>query len=136
MNFSKTASYSLTILGYMASNIEESMSAAYLHRELAIPYPYLRRILTDLSKSGFIHSSRGRRGGFVFSKPIEEIYLSDIIDSTDGMDSLNKCIMGFTECPFNARCAMHDLWASAREGIIQALKKTSLKDVIMKEHKT
>ncbi len=58
MNFSKTASYSLNILSFMAINCENQMSAAYLTKKLKIPYPYLRQILSDLSKSGFIHSTR------------------------------------------------------------------------------
>jgi len=132
MNFSKTASYSLNILSYMASNEENNMSAAYLHEKLSIPYPYLRQILTNLSKSGFIHSTRGRSGGFAFSKPKSEISLADIIDSTDGLDSLHKCILGFSKCPFNDRCSMHSVWEDTRNGILKVLKDTTLSDLVDK----
>jgi Rrf2 family protein len=132
MNFSKTASYSLNILSYMASNEENNLSAAYLHEKLSIPYPYLRQILTNLSKSGFIHSKRGRSGGFTFSRPKNEISLADIIDSTDGLDSLNKCILGFRKCPFNEECSMHSVWEDTRKGIIKVLKNTTLADLVKK----
>jgi Rrf2 family protein len=132
MNFSKTASYSLNILSYMASDEENNMSAAYLHEKLSIPYPYLRGILTSLSKSGFIHSTRGRSGGFTFSKPKEEITLADIIDSTDGLESLNKCILGFRKCPFNDQCSMHTVWEDTRKGIIKVLENTTLADLVKK----
>jgi Rrf2 family transcriptional regulator, nitric oxide-sensitive transcriptional repressor len=132
MNFSKTASYSLNILSYMALNEDNSVSAAYLHEKLAIPYPYLRQVLTSLSKNGFIHSTRGRSGGFAFSRPKEEITLADIIDSTDGLESLNKCILGFAQCPFNEECSMHNIWESTRTGIIKILKDTTLADIVTK----
>ncbi len=129
MNFSKTASYSLNILSYMANHEEDQLSASILHENLDIPYPYLRQVLSNLSKSGFIRSVRGRSGGFIFSRKKEEIYLADIIESTDGLASLNQCILGFKECPFNNQCSMHSLWESTRNSILKVLKETSLADI-------
>jgi Rrf2 family protein len=129
MNFSKTASYSLNVLSYMATHDEAQFSAAFLHEKLNIPYPYLRQILSDLSKNGFIYSVRGRSGGFVFSKPKENISLADIIEATDGLQSLNQCILGFRECPFNNACSMHSLWEETRNNILKVLKETSLADI-------
>lgn len=132
MNFSKTASYSLNVLSYMATHNEENMSAKFLHEKLAIPYPYLRQVLTNLSRNGFIQSTRGRSGGYAFSKPIEDITLADIIESTDGLESLNKCVLGFRACPFNSECTMHNVWESTRAGMLKVLKETSLSDLTKK----
>lgn len=132
MNFSKTASYSLNVLSYMASHNEENMSAKFLHEKLDIPYPYLRQVLTNLSRNGFIQSTRGRTGGFAFSKKIENITLADIIESTDGLENLSQCILGFKTCPFNSECTMHSIWESTRAGILKVLKETSLYDLTKK----
>jgi Rrf2 family protein len=129
MNFSKTASYSLNILSYMATHEDVPMSAAILHEKLSIPYPYLRQILTNLAKNEFIGSTRGRSGGFKFSKDISTISLADIIDATDGLESLNKCLLGFSACPFNNECSMHSVWESTRRNIVKVLKETSLADI-------
>jgi Rrf2 family transcriptional regulator, iron-sulfur cluster assembly transcription factor len=134
MNFSQTTSYSLSVLSYMATHEDHNMSAAYLHKMLGIPYPYLRQILTNLSKDGFIHSIRGRSGGFTFSRKKEEISLADIIDSTEGLASLNKCILGFRECPFNEQCTMHTVWENTRAGILKVLNETSLADIQNKKY--
>lgn len=132
MNFSKTASYSLNVLSYMAAHEDIKMSAAFLHEKLTIPYPYLRQVLTSLSRSGFIHSIRGRSGGFAFSKELREISLADIIEATDGLESLNKCILGFSDCPFNNECSMHSVWDATRSNILKVLKETSLADLVIK----
>lgn len=133
MNLSKTTSYSLNVLSYMAKNKEEICSANYLHKKLRIPHQYLRQLLTKLSKSGFIHSTRGRNGGFVFSKEISEIYVADIIEAVEGLESFNKCILGFTICPLDEQCSMHEFWESTRDGIIKELKTTSLADLLLKK---
>ena len=134
MNFSTTASYSLNVLSYMAKYDGTSISAAFLHKKLFIPYPYLRQILANLSKSGFIHSTRGRSGGFAFSKDKGDIYLADIIDATDGLDNYNICILGFKTCPFNTECSMHSVWEEARRNIFKVLKETSLADLANKRN--
>ena len=133
MNLSKTTSYSLNVLSYMAQNREAVCSSSFLHEKLNIPHQYLRQLLTQLSKSGFIHSTRGRNGGFVFSKDICEIFVADIINSVEGLDSFNKCILGFTDCPFDTKCSMHDFWEKTRSDIIKELKTTSLSDLLLKK---
>ncbi len=130
MNFSKTASYSLNVLSYMAANEDKRMSATFLHKKLSIPYPYLRQVLRSLSRNGFIKSTKGRSGGFSFGRDKSEIFLSDIIEATDGMDSLNKCILGFSACPLDAECPMHSIWEVTRISVIKVLKETSLAQII------
>ena len=133
MNFSKTTSYSLNILSYMANHIDENMSAEYLHIKLGIPYQYLRQILTKLSKNGLINSTRGRSGGFELARDVSTIYIADIIEITEGLDGFNKCVLGFQTCPFENKCAIHDLWDGSRNNIIKILRETSLANLMLKQ---
>ena len=132
MNFSKTTSYSLSILSYMAVNEKNSLSADELHRKLDIPYQYLRQLLTSLSKFGFIESVRGRNGGFKFRKSLEQITLANIIDVTEGLENYNKCFLGLEKCPFDNVCSMHDIWQSTRENMLRIFNETTLADLVRK----
>jgi Rrf2 family protein len=126
MNFSKTTSYAIMVLSFMARHGEEKYSAKKLHELLDLPWPYLRQLLTTLSKSGFISSIQGRNGGFLLKKPADQIFLAEIIDSVEGLDVFGTCIMGFEKCPFNHTCAMHDVWEETREGVLNILNTTTL----------
>ncbi len=126
MNFSKTTSYALSILSYLADHESEKFSAKKLNEVLEIPWPYLRQLLTKLSKSGFILSTQGRNGGFQLAKAPDQIILADIIDSTEGLNVLGTCIMGFEKCAFNHTCAMHEVWEETRAKILNILNTTSL----------
>ncbi len=130
MNFSKTTSYAISVLSFMADHDNEKYSAKKLHELLEIPWPYLRQLLTNLSKSGFIYSSRGRNGGFQLLKPANQIILAEIIDQVEGLHVLNKCIMGFTNCPFNHTCAMHEVWDETRKSILNILNNTTLNQLV------
>jgi len=126
MNFSKTTSYALSVLSFLADHESENFSAKKLNEVLEIPWPYLRQLLTKLSKSGFICSTQGRNGGFQLAKAPDQIILADIIDSTEGLNVLGTCIMGFKKCAFNHSCAMHEVWEETRANILNILNTTSL----------
>jgi Rrf2 family protein len=131
MNFSKTTSYAISVLSFMATHEEFKYSAKKLNELLEIPWPYLRQLLTSLSKSGFIFSTQGRNGGFQLQKPAEQIVLAEIIDSVEGLSVLGTCIMGFKKCPFNHTCAMHEVWEETRASILKVLNNTTMDQLIV-----
>ncbi len=133
MNFNKTTSYAMAVLSFMANHDNETYSAKKLHELLEIPWPYLRQLLTTLSKSGFIYSTQGRNGGFQLQKPSNQIVLAEIIDSVEGLQVLSTCIMGLKKCPFNHACVMHDMWQETRENILTVLNNTTLDQFIAKD---
>ena len=132
MNFSKTTSYALSTLSFLADHEGDKYSAKQLHEELEIPWPYLRQLLTSLSKSGFIKSIQGRNGGFLLQKSANEITLAEIVDSVEGLNLFGPCIMGFSKCPFDQTCAMHETWMNAWENILNVLRNTTLSQ--LKKH--
>jgi Rrf2 family transcriptional regulator, iron-sulfur cluster assembly transcription factor len=129
MKFNKTTEYALRILSFMALHSDELCSADLLNEKLQIPKKYLQRLLTDLSKAGFISSIRGRKGGFTFARELGSIYLSEIIDFTEGANWTPKCLFGFSECVLENPCAMHNLWAGHFIEQVKMLHSTSLADM-------
>jgi Rrf2 family protein len=129
MILNKTTEYALSVLAFMATRNEAVYPAEMLHGQLKIPRQYLRRLLTDLSKKGFIESTRGRNGGFVFSRDLSEINFSQVINAMEGEEAMNTCLLGFTACIADQPCAMHERWAEARQKTIETLTNTSLADL-------
>lgn len=129
MNLSKTSEYALRILSFMSVNDEDRFTAQLLHKKLKIPHRYLRKLLTNLSKHKFITSSKGKGGGISLSKNPNKIFLSEIIEYTQGLDVFESCIFGFEKCLLAEKCALHDKWNEAREKIKEILRTTSLADI-------
>lgn len=119
----------------MAEKPEKMYSAKYLNSKLKIPYPYLRQLLTDLSKAGYIKSTQGRNGGFVFAKSINKIFIGQVINKLEGLDFFSNCIIGFEKCPFDKKCPLHNSWQDSRSQITKILNKTSLADFKIKHSK-
>jgi len=129
MKLNKTTEYALRILIYMSKKPTELHSAGMLVKELNVSDKYLRRIMTDLSKAGFIESTKGRDGGYSFSKDPNQIFLLNIIDSVEGEDKLNGCVLGFNECSCTNPCAMHDTWLPVRNKLNKVFSETTLAEL-------
>ena len=129
MNLKKTTEYALTVLGFMATRNEGMYSAEYLHQQLNIPRRYLRRLLTDLASHGFLKSSSGRNGGFVFAQDLKEINLAMVVNKMEGPDAFSTCILGFSCCVVGKPCIMHDSWMKARSTMVETLTNTTLADL-------
>jgi len=133
MKLSKTSEYALRILIFMAKEPDKMYTAKQLIEELKVSDKYLRRLMTDLSKSGFIQSVQGREGGYTFIKSINEIFLFDVIDSVEGMDKLNSCVLGFEKCSCTNPCAMHDTWQHVRAELNKVFRETTLSNMDFKK---
>ena len=126
MILNSTTSYALRILIQMTQDKQNIVSAKTLHDILGIKKQYLRRLLTGLVKHGFIKSSRGRNGGFEFARDPGQIYIYEVIDAIEGFVSLEGCLLGVNDCNQSPQCAMHSIWADARERMIHTFRSTTL----------
>ena len=126
MILSKTSSYAIRILMYMASKEKILCSAEEIYEELGIKKQYMRRLLTDLTKAGFIKSTRGRNGGYAFARNPEKILISEVIGRIDGFVSYNTCILGIDDCRRAEKCSMHKVWDETKANILSTFRTTSI----------
>jgi len=129
MKLSKTSEYALRVLSFMINSEMQVFSAKYLIDTLNVPDKYLRRLMTDLSKSGFIKSMKGRDGGYTFAKNANAIYISQVIDAVEGMEKYEGCIMGFGECSDESPCSLHKNYAPIKEQLINFLSTTTISEL-------
>nr|NQU93402.1 Rrf2 family transcriptional regulator [Bacteroidota bacterium] len=129
MNLSKTSEYALRIMSYMAMDDKKLHRANDIFESLQIPFRYLRKQMTNLTKSGIIISVQGKNGGYRISRSIGEISLLDIIHATGDQQIMTNCFFGFENCALNRQCAMHDKWDEIRQNINQVLASTSLAEL-------
>ena len=129
MILSKTSEYAIRILTYMAKSDMQLISAKYLHEQLSIPYKYLTMLMTSLTRNGYLISVKGRDGGFKINKNLKEITLSEIIETIEGMESFNSCVLGFNECSCTYPCAMHYVWEDNKKNLLNTFENTTLYDL-------
>ena len=78
-----------------------------------IPPSFLSKIFQNLSRAGYVSSTRGTGGGFTLVKAPKDISLLDIVEAIDGQISLNVCLNNGAICDNKPTCAVHAVWGDA-----------------------
>ena len=129
MQLSKTSKYAIQILGFMAQDIDSKYSSKILSSKLNIPYQYLAKIMTKLTKSDFVSSTQGKYGGFSISKPIQKIKLVDIISIFDDLD-LQNCVLTDDICNPKEVCILHNQWQKPKCAVDNFFLHTTLYNLV------
>ena len=129
MQLSKTSKYAIQILSFMAHNIDKKYSSKSLSQELNIPYQYLAKIMTKLTKNSLVTSAQGKYGGFSISKPIKKIKLVDIISIFDNLE-LQNCVFTNDICDPKNVCILHDQWQKTKCAVDNFFLNTTLYNLI------
>ncbi|MGN6819063.1 MAG: RrF2 family transcriptional regulator [Sphingomonas sp.] len=98
-----------------------------------VPRKFLELILADLREAGFLHSHRGKAGGYCLSRPKHLISLGEIIRVIEGPLALVPCVSRTAyrrcaDCKDEASCAIRHAMARVRDETARILDGTSLAD--------
>lgn len=129
MRFQKTTEYAIRVMVYLANHQDEWYSTNRLHQILTIPYKYLGRLMHTLTKAGFLEVEMGKQGGYRMNKKRQNIYLYEIIGAIEGLDSYNRCVLGFPECSDDNPCPLHKFWLKHQEGLKDMVYNIRLEDL-------
>jgi len=129
MNFNKKTEYAFQVMSLMAQDETRLYRTDDIYDILKIPYQYLRKLMTSLSKNKLIASEQGKFGGYRITRPLKAISLMDILNACGENYLSNNCFFGFGNCALQHKCMMHEKWISIRESTKQVLVNTSLAEI-------
>ena len=100
----------------------------------AIPKKFLDAILGELRTAGFVHSKKGRGGGYVLARTPDEIRVGDIVRALDGMLAPIGCASKnfyrrCDDCDSSRPCGVQVVMAQARDAIASVLDARTLNDL-------
>ena len=130
MKLNNTSQYAIRILAYIADHGEEGLlNATELSDKLTIPYKFLTKIMTELVKTDFVDSIRGREGGFKLKKSAVDIKVNDILMIFNDSVKEEECILGIGFCNGMCKCALHDQWMEPKLLLQKMFRESSLQDI-------
>ena len=135
MKISATEEYGLRILLRIACAGEDGMSIPQLSVTEGLSEPYTGKLTRLLRLSGFIHSTRGQKGGYVLARSPEEIRISSVLHALDGsmfdeeFCSTHTGVQRF--CTHSVDCSVKSLWKTVQSTLDALLKDITLQDMIL-----
>jgi len=120
---SKSSKYAIRAVLYLS--IHSSEENKYNPKEVAdsinIPAPFLAKTLQVLTKRNLISSTKGRNGGFYLTNENRLNNLGSIVESIDGLDKFNDCLLGLPICSNENPCPIHHVVAPLKKKLINEL---------------
>lgn len=133
MNISTRGRYGLRACVEIALNAERGpVRVSSIAREQKIPVSYLEQILNKLRRGGVIKSVRGSKGGYLLSKPKDEITVREVIEVLDGPFAVADCSKD--RCPRETcigpeNCVASRLWRKVEDNLDNLLDSITLEDL-------
>ncbi len=125
---SKTCEYALRAMIYVAQHSKngQMISIKEISENIDSPELFIGKILQNLSKQGFLQSSKGRYGGFYIDDKGAKRSLADIVIAVDGDKMFKGCGVGLEYCSEKKPCPIHYQYKEARNSIYKIYKTTTL----------
>ncbi len=125
--FAVTAMIDLALRGE-----EGPVALAGVSERQSISLSYLEQLFGKLRRHRLVDSVRGPGGGYCISRPLDQVFVADIIRAVDEPLDATQC-GGRENCQDEHRCMTHDLWATLNAKMYEYLASVSLADLVNKQ---
>ena len=133
MRLTSRGRYAVQALADIASNKEQKpTNLTEISLRQGISISFLEQIFLQLKKKNLVKSLRGPSGGYILSRPSNEITLSSIIEAVDERVKTVACKKDSKKgCNGKSmKCITHNLWDELENHINIFFKQNTLKDIL------
>nr|MBP9601921.1 Rrf2 family transcriptional regulator [Lutibacter sp.] len=109
MMLSRASKYAILSTLFLAEYASETnkISVKVIAESIDVPSPFLAKLFQQLVRGKIISSAKGPNGGFYLTKKNGKKTVLDIIENIDGLNRINECFLGLSECDGANPCPVH-----------------------------
>ncbi len=128
LRISATADYALRAVVALASQ-PGPCRGRDLAARAGIPPAYVDNVMRPLRTAGLVDSRRGTTGGYWLTRDAADVTVADVVAAVDlpGGDG------GPARSPVESSSPFDDLWRAAVDAQLDALRSTTIADVVARE---
>jgi Rrf2 family protein len=126
---SQTVEYALRALLYIAQQAPRYVPVAEAATAVDAPRNYLGKVLSQLTREGFLKSTRGPSGGFRLAAGARIRSLS-VLTTLSGTPRPRRCLLGTGPCGEDRHCVVHARWAPVMTASADFFATTTLDDLL------
>ena len=132
MRLTTKGRYAVTAMLDLALNANEGpVSLADISQRQNISLSYLEQLFAKLRRAQLVSSVRGPGGGYLLSRPAEQLFVAQIIDAVNESIDATGCA-GQADCQDGETCLTHYLWCDLSEQIHHFLSGISLGSLVQR----
>ena len=96
---------------------------------------YLEQLFIPLRSAGLVRSTRGASGGFTLARPPSEIWLTEIMQVTEGSTAPVPCVDEPGLCTQSNECTTREVWVEMKRACDSLLDSITLQDLVDRHRK-
>jgi len=131
VKYSARVSYGLRAASMLA---EHYGGGPVLGREISeaesLPGAYLEQIMASLRRADLVGGTRGARGGYVLTRPPDQITLTELITALEGPIQLSECPGGPSCCASPETCSVREVFAAGEAALHDVFDSRLLSDLV------
>ncbi|VAX05700.1 Iron-sulfur cluster regulator IscR [hydrothermal vent metagenome] len=129
MKLSSRSDYATKAMLELSTTPDKPVNLAYLAQVEDISISYLEQIFSLLRKHNLVKSVRGPGGGYILSKPMSEITISDIVKAIDMDRKSKKIAQSEQHSDPSHQPASQQMWEQLSCMVYDYLSTISLEDI-------
>lgn len=131
MKFSTKTRYGIRTMLEIA--LQEEEATGVFQKDIAknqnISVKYLDHIIQALKSAEIIANTRGKKSGYVLTRPASEITMLDIHNAFEGQICVVECLSEDKICEREEKCTSKEFWSGLNGTIVDYLKSVTLEDL-------
>lgn len=131
MQLSKFADYALRVLMHLGRSDDSLLTIRDVAAAQAVSENHLFKVVQQLARSGYIHTSRGRGGGIRLARPARHISIGQVLRDVEAQTPVECFAPDYAgACRLFPRCALRGALARANDAFLKTLDTITLRDLL------
>lgn len=127
MQLTKFSDYALRTMIFTASATDRLVTIDEVSEVFDISRAHIKKVVTHLSRAGYLEAVRGRKGGVRLARPPQMINLGEVLRFTEtGFDSFSCSTCRITEV-----CRLSGIGRDAMEAYLAVFDGKTLADIVV-----
>jgi Rrf2 family protein len=126
---SQTVEYSLRAVVWLAERTGLPTTNQQIAEATKVPADYLAKIMQTLSRRGIVSAQRGKKGGFLLTRPADQVTVLEVINAVDPIQRIHSCPLALA-AHAHQLCPLHRRLDDAMLSIETAFGKTTIAEIL------
>lgn len=131
MKLTRFTDYSLRVLMYLGLQNNERVTIKEISESYNISRNHLMKVVSMLTRMGYLDARRGPGGGIALARPAEDINLADVVMDMEDDLNLVECFCEGGRCIITPVCDLRHAFDQALNAYMNTLKSYTLADLLV-----
>ena len=130
MRLTTFSDYALRVLMFLAVQDDRKSTIGEISERYGISKNHLMKVVSLLTRQGFVLSTRGPGGGLFLARPAEQIIIGDVVRKTEDDLALVECFRADNACVISDCCKLGSVVGQALKAFVAVLDGFTLADIV------